>query len=139
VHGGGGRVAYKKMDAAMEVDMKYALLIYQNEKEWAEAGEEQRTQAYAAHGRFRALLAERDADRGGEELALSDLSTTVRVDHGETVLTDGPYAETTEQLGGFYLVEGRHLDEALEFARELAAMGGVVEVRPVAEYHGESG
>jgi len=113
------------------------LLIYQNEKEWAEADEDQRTRAYAAHGRFSALLAERGADRGGEELALSGLSTTVRMRNGDAVLTDGPYAETTEQLGGFYLVEGRHLDEALEFARELAAMGDVIEVRPVVEHTGE--
>ncbi len=117
--------------------MKYALLIYQNEAEWSKADEGQRTAAYAAHGRFTELLRKRGADRGGEELALSDLATTVRFDRGEAVITDGPYAETAEQLGGFYLVDGRDLDEALEFARELAQMGDVVEVRPVAEHGGE--
>lgn len=117
--------------------MKYALLIYQNDKEWAEADEDQRAQAYAAHGRFAALLKERGADRGGEELALAETATSVRVERGEAVITDGPYAETTEQLGGFYLVDGRDLDEALEYATELARMGGVIEVRPVVEYDGE--
>ena len=108
--------------------MKYALLIYQVEKEWAAADEEQRRRAYAAHGRFAALLGERGAALGGEELALSGTATTVRRDG---LLTDGPYAETAEQLGGFYLVEAADLDEALEYARELAAMGDVIEVRPV--------
>jgi hypothetical protein len=117
--------------------VKYALLIYQNEKAWAEADEEQRARVYAAHGRFTELLRDRDADRGGEELALSDLSTTVRMRDGEAVITDGPYAETAEQLGGFYLIDGRDLDEALEFARALAELGDVIEVRPVVEYSGE--
>lgn len=117
-----------------EVDVKYALLIYQNEKDWAEADSEQRARAYEAHGRFSDLLRERGADRGGEELALSEMSTTVRIEHGTAVVTDGPYAETAEQLGGFYLVDGRDLDEALEFARELAAMGDVIEVRPVVDH-----
>lgn len=114
--------------------MKYALLIYQNEKAWREADDEQRARAYAAHGRFTELLRERGADRGGEELALTETATTVRRDG---LITDGPYAETAEQLGGFYLVEGRDLDEALEFARELAAMGDAIEVRPVVEYGGD--
>lgn len=108
--------------------MKYALLIYQIEKEWAAADEEQRRRAYEAHGRFGARLRERGAARGGEELALSGTATTVRRDG---LLTDGPYAETAEQLGGFYLVEAADLDEALAYARELAAMGDVIEVRPV--------
>jgi hypothetical protein len=117
--------------------VKYALLIYQNEKAWREADEEQRARAYAAHGRFAELLRERGAARGGEELALTETATTVRLDRGEALVTDGPYAETAEQLGGFYLVGGRDLDEALEFARELATMGDVIEVRPVVEYGGD--
>ncbi|MCY1141046.1 YciI family protein [Actinoplanes sp. Pm04-4] len=111
--------------------MKYALLIYQVEKNWAEADEEQRRQAYEAHGRFAALLKERNADRGGEELALTDTATTIR---SGGLLTDGPYAETAEQLGGFYLVEARDLDEALEFGRALAELGDIVEVRPVVAF-----
>ncbi|GID27817.1 YciI family protein [Paractinoplanes brasiliensis] len=114
--------------------MKYALLMYSVEKSWAEADEATREKVYAAHGRFSELLRERDAERGGEELALSNTATTVRVRDGEALLTDGPYAETAEQLGGFYLVEARDLDEALEFARQLATVEDIIEVRPVVEH-----
>ncbi|MBU2665096.1 YciI family protein [Actinoplanes bogorensis] len=114
--------------------MKYALLMYSVEKSWAEADEATREKVYAAHGRFSELLASRDAERGGEELALSNTATTVRVQGGEHLMTDGPYAETAEQLGGFYLVEARDLDEALEFARHLATVEDIIEVRPVVEH-----
>ena len=114
--------------------MKYALLMYGVEKDWAEADEATRERVYEAHGRFSELLRSRGADRGGEELALSDTATTVRLSGGEPLMTDGPYAETAEQLGGFYLVEARDLDEALEFARELAGLEDVIEVRPVVEH-----
>jgi hypothetical protein len=120
----------------MEVDVKYALLIYQTEKGWAEADDEQRRRTYAAHGRFARMLAERGADRGGEELALSDTAATVRIGPDDIVVTEGPYAETAEQLGGFYLVDARDRDEALELAGELARMGGVIEVRPIVEHPG---
>jgi hypothetical protein len=109
--------------------MKYALLIYANEKVWAEATEEERRETYAEHGRFSELLAERNAAIGGAELALTTTATTVRKRGGEVVLTDGPFAETTEQLGGFYLVEAADLAEAIEFAKALPA--DTVEVRPI--------
>ncbi|MEV0644457.1 YciI family protein [Phytomonospora sp. NPDC050363] len=113
--------------------MKYALLIYDNEKNWALADDAARTEAYAQHGRFTAMLEERGAVRGGEELAPTDAATTVRDDGGgEFILTDGPYAETSEQLGGFYLVEAADLDEAIEYAKALP--GAVVEVRPVVDH-----
>lgn len=114
--------------------MKYALLMYGVEKDWAEADEETRKRTYEAHGRFSELLSKRDAGRGGEELALTDSATTVRLRDGEALLTDGPYAETAEQLGGFYLIEARDLDEALEFARELATLEDIIEVRPVVDH-----
>ncbi|CAM3329703.1 YciI family protein [Stackebrandtia soli] len=109
--------------------MKYALLLYAKDESWANASEEERASVYAEFEAFGRLLAERDADRGGEELALSDTATTVRSSGGETVITDGPYAETAEQLGGFFLVEAADLDEALELAR--ACPSAIVEVRPV--------
>ncbi|MBM2615955.1 hypothetical protein JIG36_10345 [Actinoplanes sp. LDG1-06] len=115
--------------------MKYALLMYSVEKDWAEADEATREKVYAAHGRFSDLLRSRDAGRGGEELALTSAATTVRMTaDGEALMTDGPYAETAEQLGGFYLVEARDLDEALEFARALAGVEDIIEVRPVVEH-----
>lgn len=112
--------------------MKYALLIYGNEKNWAEADDATRAKAMDEHGRFGAMLDERGAMRGGEELAATDSATLVRAVGEDYVLTDGPYAETSEQLGGFYLVEAADLDEAIEYAKALP--GDLVEVRPVVEY-----
>jgi hypothetical protein len=70
---------------------------------------------------------------GGEQLGTPDTATSVRVRDGRTLLTDGPFAETTEQIGGFYLVDVPDLDRALEIAATIPAAfnGGVVEVRPV--------
>jgi hypothetical protein len=108
--------------------VKYALLIYGDENAWANATEEERRQTYAEYGKFSELL----GDRGlaGEELDHTSTATTVRDQGGGFVLTDGPFAETTEQLAGFVIVEARDLDEALELARALPAE--TVEVRPVA-------
>ena len=72
---------------------------------------------------------------GGEQLQPVDTSTTVRVEGGKTLLSDGPYIDAKEHLGGFYLIEADELDEALEIAARIpvARMGGAVEVRPVLE------
>ena len=112
--------------------MKYALLIYQDaefDRFWSEGSAEERAPLYAEYGRFGAMLEERGAMAGGAELAVSGLATTVRSNGGDHVVTDGPYTEVAEHLGGFYLVEARDLDEALEYARALPS--DVVEVRPV--------
>lgn len=117
--------------------MKYALLIYQDaefEQYWETATEEQRGEEYAQHGAFMRLLETRGAHVGGHELAVSATATTVRKNGSEHVVTDGPFAEIAEQLGGFYLVEARDLDEALEFAK--AVPSATVEVRPVIEHEG---
>jgi hypothetical protein len=114
--------------------MKYALLIYQDrafEQEWANAGPERREEVYAEYGRFGRLLEERGAMVDGNELGLSHTASTLRKQNGEAVVTDGPFAETSEQLGGYYIVRARDLDEALELARALPAE--TVEVRPVVE------
>lgn len=107
--------------------MKYALLIYQDDAKWDDADEAEREKVYAEHGRFGELLESRNASVGGAELAASSSATTVRKSDGGAVVTAGPYAETAEQLGGFYLVEAADLDEALEFAR--AMPGDIIEVR----------
>ncbi|MGP4024100.1 YciI family protein [Actinomadura sp. 3N407] len=112
--------------------MKFALLIYQEEEKWSGATEQERRAAYDAHGAFIRRLAERDVGRdGGEELALSGSAKTMRRRDGDWLVTDGPYAETTEQLGGFYIIDAADVDEALELAAYLP--GTTVEVRPVAE------
>ena len=112
--------------------MKYALLIYQDagfERSWASASAEERAALYAEFEAFAAFAGDRIVE--GHELALSDAATTVRKRGGEVVLTDGPFAEVAEHLGGYFIVEARDLDEALELARALP--DGTVEVRPVVE------
>ena len=111
--------------------MQYALLIYGDESKWESASPEERKQVYAEYARYSELLESRNALRGGAELKLTATATTVRRKNGEVLVTDGPFAETTEQFGGFYLVEAANLDEALEFAKALPA--DIVEVRPIVE------
>src|SRR5207237_5702291 len=113
-----------------EVTMKYMALIYGNEDAWDALSEEEQqrvTERYMA-------LAREPVTVGGDELQDPDTATTIRVRDGETLTTDGPFAETKEQLGGYYLMDCASLDEALEFAARIpAAERGAVEVRPVVE------
>jgi hypothetical protein len=87
------------------------------------------------------MLRDRNVYLGGEALQPVPTATTVRVRDSKTVTTDGPFAETKEALGGFYLVEARDLDEALEFAAACPAVkyGGSVEVRPIQEIPTDAG
>jgi len=114
--------------------MKYALLIYDDPQAFASADEASLGQMYDDYGKFSAGLAERGQMRGGEQLSLTSV-TTVRSDKGKTITVDGPFAETKEQLGGFYLIECDSLDQALEAAGDIPSLrfGGKVEVRPIVE------
>ena len=105
--------------------MKYAILIYSPEDG---APDPAITAEYYA-------LAERPTTLGGEQLQPAATATTVRVANGETLTTDGPFVETKEALGGFYLIDVANLDDALEFASAVPAArrGGAVEVRPLVE------
>jgi hypothetical protein len=117
--------------------MKYALLIYQDkafEEQWANPSEELRDEVYGAFGEFGKLLEQRNAMIDGNELGLSHTATTVRKRNGEVAVTDGPFAEVAEQLGGYYVIQAADLDEALEFARALPS--DTVEVRPIVEPEG---
>ena len=115
--------------------MKYALLIYGDENDYpaphsAEAAAEM--EEYEAY--TQAIIAE-GIDRGGEALMPISSATTVRVRDDEVLTTDGPFAETKEQLGGFYLVECDDLDQALHAAARIpGAKSGSVEVRPIIEF-----
>jgi hypothetical protein len=112
--------------------VKYALLIYSNDEEWnALTAEEQG----AIYGEY-AVISETAGIIGGQELAATETATTVRVRNGEVLTTDGPFAETKEALGGFYLYEADDLDAALELAARIPAArrGGSIEVRPVVEH-----
>jgi len=110
--------------------MEYALLIYGDEKVWtSREGEEARTHS-ERHERFAAALQQRGVLRGGKKLALpGESSTTLRRDGDDVSVTDGPFAETTEVFGGFYLIEADDLDAAIAVARELPE--DVVEIRPI--------
>jgi len=111
--------------------MQYALLIYGDEKVWESLTDAEEQEKHARHGAFMKLLQERDAMRGGSELSRSHTATTVRdTGDGGVSVTDGPFAEAAEQLGGFYLIEAADLDEAIALAKALPE--GIVEVRPLA-------
>ena len=112
--------------------MRYALLIYANEQDWATQTEEQSQAQFQGYMAFTKDIVDRGMQQAGEALQPTCTATTVRVKNGETVTTDGPFAETKEQLGGFYIVECKDLDEAIEVAAKIPdARGGSIEVRPV--------
>jgi hypothetical protein len=115
--------------------VKYILLIYGDEQAFADAPPEEMgpvMQAYLDYGKW---LADKGWQLGGDALKPTTEATTVRVRGGETLTTDGPFAETKEQLGGFYLVECDNLDQAIEAAGRIpGAQQGSIEVRPIQEF-----
>jgi hypothetical protein len=112
---------------------EYAILIYENESAYADPSPEVWQQAMAAHGRFPQQVAEKGGKiTGGKALQTTGTATSVRGD----VVTDGPFADTKEAIGGFYLIEARDLDHALEIAKLCPAPYGGVEVRPVMDTSG---
>jgi hypothetical protein len=115
--------------------MKYALLIYGEEEAWTTLSEEESRDVYQQYDAFGRWLQEKGWARGGEELASTSSATSVRKADGRVEATDGPYAETKEQLGGFYLVECDNLDQAIEAASRLPGIDrGTIEVRPVIDH-----
>ena len=108
----------------------YLLLIYDNEQRWAKGYDPEEMKEYGVFGNeFKPQI------KGGHALMPTKTATTVRVREGKRLTTDGPFAETKEQLSGFYLVDARDLDEALKIAGKIpAAKYGSIEVRPVMEF-----
>ena len=112
--------------------MRYVMLIYANESAWADATPEQIAEVMQQHGAFYTEAAARGVMHGGEELQPSSVATCLRVRDGQVLKTDGPFIETKEQLGGFYILDCKDLDEALEMAAKIpTAKEGVIEIRPV--------
>ena len=113
--------------------MKYALLIYpgRSVEEYERLPEEERRSILGEY----LALAQEPGVLGAEQLQPAESATTVRVEDGKTLTTDGPFADTKEILGGLYLLEADNLDRALELAARIPAvrMGGAVEVRPLVE------
>jgi hypothetical protein len=115
--------------------MKFIALLYGDESNYSEATPEQTAAIFQAHGEFSQAAGAAGVLEGGDGLQPTTSATTLHVRDGERMLTDGPYAETKEQLGGFYALECKDLDEALEWAARIPeAKTGFVEVRPVIDY-----
>ena len=114
--------------------MEYLLLIHDDESVYATLSENELSSLGQEYGAYTEALKTSGVYRDGRQLQPSSASTTVTVRDGEQVVTDGPFAETKEQLGGFYLVEAADLDEAIEIASQIpSADYGTIEVRPVWE------
>jgi hypothetical protein len=117
--------------------MKYALLLYDTEGDSAEFGTPEMDAEMQQWFEFTAELQSAGKHLGGEALNPTDAATTVRVRDGKTITADGPFAETKETLGGFYLIEAANLDEAIEWAAKIpSAPRGSVEIRPIMEIPG---
>ena len=116
--------------------MKYILLLYGNEKEWAKATQADQDNAMAEFAKVYADLRAKDQFKGGDPLMPTPTARTVTVRNGKIVQTDGPFAETKDQLGGYFLIEASSIDEAAAIAARLpSAKAGCVEVRPVMPRH----
>ncbi|MFN2489525.1 MAG: YciI family protein [Actinomycetota bacterium] len=117
--------------------MRYLLLIYtaQRPDDWEEEAAQAEMDAYYA---FMGEMGSRGLLQGGEALQATTSATTVRTRDGEVLTTDGPFAETKEQLGGYFLVDCKDLDEAIEVASKIpSATHGSIEVRPILELPSE--
>jgi hypothetical protein len=115
--------------------MQYLLLIHQSEADAAQRSEAANKEMTAAFGRFTQEIKDGGSYVGGNALQPVATATTVRVKDGKTLTTDGPFAETREQLAGYYLVDAKHLDDAIAMAARIpSACYGSIEVRPVRVY-----
>jgi hypothetical protein len=115
--------------------MRYLLLIYQDEAAHAQWSQEALAAEYEDYNAFGAEVQKRGVFLAGEALMPTNTATTVRVRDGKTLTTDGPFAETKEQLGGYYLMNCKDLDEAIELAAKIPAVtDGSIEVRPIMEF-----
>jgi hypothetical protein len=113
--------------------MQYMLLIYGDEQGWGQIPDERRGEIFGEFFAYSEALEKAGALVAGSALQPTQTATTVRVADGEPLVTDGPYAETKEQLGGYYLIDVETLDEALDWAARVpsARYGQSVEVRPL--------
>jgi hypothetical protein len=115
--------------------MKYLLLIYSDEKAGANASKEEIDAWMGEYWAYTDAMGKAGVRLAGEALHPTSSATTVRVQSGKKVITHGPFAETKEQLGGYYLVECKNLDEAIDWAARCpGARVGSIEVRPVMEF-----
>jgi hypothetical protein len=115
--------------------MQYLLMIYQNEAEYAKNPEALNGKMLAEYGAFTQSIIQSGNFKAGDRLQDTHTATTVRVRDGKTLTTDGPFAETREQLGGYYMIEAKDLDTAIAIAARIpGARTGSIEVRPIWVY-----
>ena len=114
--------------------MRYMLLIYGSETTYARMTQEERDAAMQAHNAFVQEALKRGILTGGAPLQPTSTATSIRVRNGKTLITDGPFAETKEQLAGNYVLDCKDLDEAIEMATKIPdALHGSIEIRPIME------
>jgi hypothetical protein len=117
--------------------MEYLLLIYDQEADWNKLSEADRNTMYKEYGEFTQSITQSGNFKAGRQLQPISTATTVRVRDKKRVVTDGPFAETKEQLGGFYMIEAGNLDDALAIAARIpSARYGSIEVRPIVTRNG---
>ena len=117
--------------------MQYMLMCCIDEKAWTQLPDSEKHRIMQEYGALIQSLVTSGQFRGGGQLRSTSSATTVRMKNGKAVLTDGPFAETKEQLGGYHLVECRDLDEALSIAARIPTLParGAIEVRPLESTH----
>ncbi|HEY4926221.1 MAG TPA: YciI family protein [Roseiarcus sp.] len=119
--------------------MQYMLLIYGDESARAHVSKEQMGQMFAAYGAYTEAMKKAGVFKAGDPLEAASTATTVRVSDGKTKVLNGPYVESKEQLGGYYIIETADLDSALSWAARCpGAQFGTMEVRPVRPMQAEA-
>ena len=114
--------------------MKYLFTLFVDESRFEDRTPEQMKENMLRWDAFTREAMDAGVHLGGEGLQPSPTATTIRRGSGEPVVTDGPFAETKEQLGGYYLLECRDLDEAISWAKKIPLEAGAIEIRPVMDY-----
>lgn len=117
--------------------MRYVFLIYSQENEWEASSEKEKTAVINAYREIAREARAKGILEAGDELQPVTTATSVRVRNGKTLITDGPFAETKEQLGGYFILNCENLDEAIEWAQRFpTAKNGSIEIRPIVENPG---
>ncbi len=112
--------------------MQYLLLIYEDEKGWTKLPEAEKGKIFGEYHQLTEDIKKGGQYQGGNPLQPTSTATTVRLRNGKRLTTDGPFAETKEQLGGYYLIDAKNLDEAINIASRIpSARWGSIEVRPI--------
>lgn len=121
--------------------MKYAILIYSQEVPADQVSPEEWAQVMADYNAYTAMLKSKGVNEdGGEALHETKTAKSVRIQNGQTKVTDGPFAETKEALGGFYILDVKDMDEAVAYAAKCpGAKNGTIEVRPIIDFSGQPG